>query len=124
MDADYLQQSGKSTLHVAAEGNSFEVVSYLLKEGANPELLDAMGRTALHGAAADGCTDAVRAFVQGGAALDTQDAVEQWTALHFASAYNKLGCVELCLAGGANPNIADKWGRTPAYLASQVAFSQ
>merc|ERR1711865_1211416 len=36
---------GKSTLHVAAEGNNFEMVAWLLKEGANADLLDAMGRT-------------------------------------------------------------------------------
>jgi len=110
---------GKSTLHVAAEGNNFEMVAWLLKEGANADLLDAMGRTALHGACADGTVNAVRAFVQGGVALDTSDAVENWTGLHFASAYNHVACVQLLLAGGANPNIEDKWGRASTYIASQ-----
>merc|ERR1711998_682400 len=110
---------GKSTLHVAAEGNSFEVVEWLLREGANADLLDAMGRTALHGACADGTANAVRAMVQGGIALDTPDAVENWTGLHFAAAYNHVACVQLMLAGGANPNAEDKWGRSPSYIASQ-----
>eukprot|EP00658_Telonema_sp_P-2_P019917 TRINITY_DN17832_c0_g1_i3.p2 TRINITY_DN17832_c0_g1~~TRINITY_DN17832_c0_g1_i3.p2 ORF type:complete len:211 (-),score=37.23 TRINITY_DN17832_c0_g1_i3:407-1039(-) len=109
----------KSTLHAAAEGNDYDTVAWLLKEGANSELLDALGRTALHGACADGSANSVRAFVQYGAQLDTPDAVENWSPLHFASAYNHVSCVQLLLAGGADANAVDKWGRTPSYIASQ-----
>lgn len=44
---------------------------------------------------------------------------EKWTALHYASSYGKTSCVQLLCAGKANPNLKDKFGRTPLYLASQ-----
>merc|ERR1711934_1084320 len=86
---------GNSTLHVAAAGNYGDVVGWLVREGANVDLLDHLGRTALHYAAADGSTAALEALVKGGVGLDTTDAVEKWTGLHYASAYGKSACVQL-----------------------------
>ena len=44
---------------------------------------------------------------------------EKWTALHYAAAYNKVACVKLLCAGGAEVNVKDAFGRSPLYLASQ-----
>merc|ERR1712205_64011 len=110
---------GNSTLHVASATNNGELVGWLVREGANVDLLDQLGRTALHYAAADGHTDSLEALVKGAVGLDTTDAVEKWTALHYASSYGKTSCVQLLCVGKANPNLKDKFGRTPLYLASQ-----
>merc|ERR1712178_195623 len=112
-------QDGKSTLHLAAQGNHGDIVGWLVREGANVDLLDHLGRTALHCAAADGATLSVEALVKSGIGLDTTDAVEKWTALHYASAYGKTASIQLLCAGGADCSLKDAFGRTALYLASQ-----
>ena len=47
-DINKVNKDGKTALHVAAEAGQFEIVAFLLRLGANKELLDHDGRTALN----------------------------------------------------------------------------
>jgi len=47
-DIDKLNKDGKTALHIAAEAGKFDTVAFLLRLGANKELLDHDGRTALN----------------------------------------------------------------------------
>jgi len=47
-DIDRVNKDGKTALHIAAEAGQYEIVAFLLNLGANRELLDYDGRTALN----------------------------------------------------------------------------
>jgi len=46
-DIDILDKSGRSALHFAAQANNYDLIKYLYKQGANPELKDIFGNTPL-----------------------------------------------------------------------------
>lgn len=110
-----------------------DVIPFFLSLGANPNAVDAEGKTPLHHAARYGETEAVKLLLDGGASPNMADA-EGSTPLHCAAHGTMIEVVKLLLAAGASPDQKDNSGKTPidcsasrditALLKSQSAESQ
>ncbi len=105
--------SGRQTaLHLALEHAHLNCARYLLESEANPNLRDALGRTALHYAVhsdKSSLTPEIRSqmislLVKHGANADIAD-LEGATPLHYSVIYCQPECTETLLNHGANPNI-------------------
>jgi ankyrin repeat protein len=87
---------------------------YLLNHGANPNLPNSDGETALHLAAGPLGSDDLRLLnelIAHGATVDKPNNFGV-TALHYSAIFEQAEWVKVLLAHGANPNIRDMQGKT------------
>ncbi len=101
-----------SPLHWAASNGHGDVVRVLLAHGADPAIEDHRGRTPLDQAKG---SEVVAALLEAGVDPDRQ--YGGYTPLHNAAALDDAAMVETLLAHGADPNMRDDRGRTPALIA-------
>ncbi|CAK0740772.1 conserved hypothetical protein [Azospirillaceae bacterium] len=103
-------------LDAAARGDLGEV-KRLVAKGADVNVVDRWGATALHWAARHGHTAMVEFLVAKGVDVD---AVDQWgaTALHWTVEKGHAAIVELLITKGANVNPVDQWGATALHWAA------
>ena len=91
----------------------------LIDAGADLELTDSSGSTALHYAAGAGQPELLSLLIQAGANLEATQQLGS-TALHLAS-WGYVGraddCVDVLMASGASVNARDSFGRTPLGVA-------
>ncbi len=111
---------GAIPLLVAAEQRYTDIVRLLLEHGANPDIMDSFGYTALITASDFGYTDMVRLLFRFDANLN----VPRWTTLGetvltLASKNGHADIVELLLAHGADPNRRNSHYESPLTLASK-----
>lgn len=98
-------------LHLAAGYNNYEVVEYLLENGANVNSTDKGGLIALHNASSFGHLEIAAILIK----YNTQvDAVDKWgfTPLHEAAQKSRTQLCSLLLAHGANPFLTNQEGQT------------
>ena len=105
LPVDAVCVSGETALMLCAKKERNECVELLLEKGANPELTDAKGRTALHLAAgadrtSPSCYTITRRLIAGRANLDAAD-LQGHTPLHLACYLQNYGSTHLLLAAGA-----------------------
>lgn len=142
---------GLPVLHEAAE--NLDALEYLLKYGVNPNSINDEEQTLLHIASADGNTrlidklisfrpelnfrdkagktplfyannkDTLSYLLEKDAKTDIQDNKGR-TALHEFVIKNELPCVSELLSFFANPNITDKYNKTPILYASNNKIRQ
>ena len=102
-------------LYNAAEQGSLNTAAAFLAEGYSPnhesELHPKFGTTPLMEACFHGHENIVRKYIEHNALLNIQSGYG-WTALHYAGQANKLGCVELLIAAGANTELKNSKGKT------------
>ncbi|HEB74626.1 MAG TPA: ankyrin repeat domain-containing protein [Candidatus Desulfofervidus auxilii] len=87
-------------------------VKKLLEQGANVNLRDRNGMTALMLAVRKGQISVVKLLLEKEADVNTQDDFMGWTALILASALGYTNIVKLLLENGADVDIKDKNGMT------------
>ncbi len=99
-------ERAKMPLHVAAKAGDIAAIKRLLENCADPNAVDATGRTALHEAAVQGSADAVRLLLAAGARLHawavirSDDSEREWgTPLHFAAEHGRTEAVKALLVG-------------------------
>ena len=121
---------GCTALHIVARNsrswNLFKYLSILLENGADPNIQEKNGWTALMNASIysnkDSTEETVRILLENGANPNIQNN-DGWAALMFASAYSKTDSTEetvrILLEKGANPNIQSINGWTALMLASR-----
>lgn len=103
-------------LTMAAHGNDAVSAEYLLKAGADPNVLSLDRRSLLFGALSD--TNLLAALLDAGAKVDVTTPDEaNVTPLSAAASQNNAPAVAILLKHGANPNVHNSNGATPLHWA-------
>ena len=97
-------------IEAVGRGNT-EQVRELLDAGADINIQDKFGETALMRAAAWGHTGVMELLIRAGAEIDRPNKYG-WTALMVAAAWGHTGVMELLIRAGADPGIKNNEGRT------------
>ena len=95
------------------------LIQVLIQDGADVNVRNIYGKTALHWVSYIGNKDIVEALIRAGADVNIQDN-NGWTALHWTTFYRCLDCIEILLRAGADVNIQDKNGITALHMASMI----
>jgi hemoglobin len=108
---------GRTLLHYASGAGCLEVVTSLLRLGADPEIQDTGGHTPLY-RVANGCAskagpEIVKALVQAGADVNACTGVTRATALHMAARRRHVEIARVLLDFGAAMETRDSKGDTP-----------
>ena len=103
----------------AVEDGDIENIRILLDAGANPNILDIYGSTALMIASLRGHIEIVRLLLERGAQTDWKDNNDGYTALMIASIYSNTEMVRLLLKHGTEVNLQSHYGNTALILASR-----
>ena len=122
MDANALNDLGKTPLHEAVEVNSIHVARLLLDSGADVNARDANGGWApLHYAANMGTAtlELTKLLLDYGADIEVASTVHGHTPLHHTVYRNSTGLARLLLENGANVNAVNAAGETPGDLAKK-----
>ena len=114
----------ESALMRAVAGNQHpEIAKFLIKAGADLNLQDEVGDTALMYASNAGSTDMVKLLLKGGADINILNGAKN-NALHFASLYGHLDIVKILIDAGINIDNQDEDGRTPLFYAIEYGRSE
>jgi hemoglobin len=109
--------AGRTLLHYASGAGCLEVVETLLRLGADPDIQDAGGHTALYAVANECASETgpavVRALVRAGADVNRCGGVTRATALHMAARRGHLEIARTLLECGAAIGARDSKGDTP-----------
>jgi len=107
-----------SQLLLAAKAGDLEGVRVALKDGADINVSNTSGETALFLAADQGQLDVVKFFLEKGALVNTKDSTYGATALCMAAQNGHAEIVKLLLANGAEVNDQLRDGRTALWQAA------
>jgi ankyrin repeat protein len=102
----YRGYSGESALHIVTRNRELPWISFLLNRGADPNMADSKGDTALIIASSAGFDDGAALLLRRGAKVDATNRRGE-TALTAAVQQRQTRIVELLLQAGANPDKAD-----------------
>ncbi|MDH5230550.1 MAG: ankyrin repeat domain-containing protein [Gammaproteobacteria bacterium] len=112
------EQMQRSPLILATIRGDTSTVELLIRLGANPNLMDKHGFTALHIAAREGRTATARALLNGGAQPDTKQKTTGDTALILAAKFNRSSTLRALTKAGANPNKLNDVGNAAIHIAA------
>ncbi len=107
------QQNGKSALMLAAQGNTAEMISALVKAGADVNAKDTEGKTALMDAVVNPA--AFQALLKAGAKVDAKDNNGRSVLVYLLGNPDDSELLEMLpvlFAAGADANAADQGGQT------------
>ena len=118
-----LNNYGRSIIHEAASTDSPEILTLLLKSGADVNLADSSSMTALHDAASAGLVQNMQILIESRAEIDKADG-DQQTPLHMAALSNSVEGVDVLLKAKAVIDIRDNERQTPLVLAANGGYVQ
>ncbi|GFP54312.1 inversin [Trichoderma asperellum] len=101
----------------ASESGNDAIVRLLVKEGADIEAKDMIGRTPLYCAVGEGHEDVVKLLVEKGADIEAKNYGYGQTPLHWAAKNGHEGVIQLLVKEGADIEVKDINGHTPLYCA-------
>ncbi|KAI4800873.1 hypothetical protein KUCAC02_007016, partial [Chaenocephalus aceratus] len=122
-------QEGTGALCVAMSANNQDLVSFLLSQGANPNIQDKMGRTPAMLTAEHGNDVIMTLLIQNNANLRLQDSegkdmgvvnMEECTPLHYAAATGNANCCKFLAQRGCNPKLKNLEGLLPRQIAKDA----
>jgi ankyrin repeat protein len=106
-------RSGKTALHIAANGGMPEIARFLLRNGADPNARDTAGSSPLDEAVWRGSPEVASLLLESGARINDVQLRTGATPLNEAACKGQNATVELLLAHNADPAIEDKAGISP-----------
>lgn len=98
--------TGETALHIVVAGRDSLWLGFMLQRGANPDMRDSRGNTALLIATQLGWTDGIQTLLARRAGVDVSNSSGE-TPLIRAVQNRDIASVRLLLAAGANPNKPD-----------------
>ncbi len=107
----------------AVKNNNIELTTQLLKKGADPNIQNEYGNTALIWASCNDHIEMVRLLLEAGADPNIQNEYGK-TALIWASCKGHIEIVRLLLEAGADPNFQNESGRTALMSASTYGHTE
>ena len=109
-----------STSPVDVVDRDSEIVTFLIKAGADVNVQSNFGNTPLHFAAGFNNPEVVTLLLEAGADLNAQSLFKSGhTPLHFAAGFNNPEVVTLLLEAGADVKAKDEYGRTTLHFAAE-----
>ncbi|XP_009790266.1 putative E3 ubiquitin-protein ligase XBAT31 [Nicotiana tabacum] len=102
----------QSALHIAAANGQIEVVTMLLNQSVNPDLLNRYKQTPLMLAAMHGKISCVQKLIEAGANILKFDSLNGRTCLHYAAYYGHSECLKAILSSARTSHVAASWGYT------------
>jgi ankyrin repeat protein len=114
--------SGYSPLMLAAKQDNCEVLSMLINQGCNLDLINDDGYSALMISASYGFTKTLRYLIQANANLEIADKHNGRTALLIAARQGYLNCVELLIIAGSDVHYTDRYGKTALSIAAEHTY--
>lgn len=128
INLDYLYEGGNSYLHEYIEGTRIDIsdfgksaydsyqIEFLIKAGANVNVLGGGGDTPLHPASKSyHLLDVVRILINAGADVNIKD-TNGYTPIFYAVENNNLDTVKLLINAGADLSVSDELGRNPFHF--------
>ncbi|KAK4375132.1 hypothetical protein RND71_005809 [Anisodus tanguticus] len=100
----------QSALHITAANGQIEVVSMLIDESVNPDLLNRYKQTPWMLAAMHGKISRVQKLIEAGANILMFDSLNGRTCLHYAAYYGHSDCLKTILSAARTSHVASSWG--------------
>jgi len=122
VDFNFRERDGGTALMCAVREKDKALVHLVLDAGVSVNDADAQGWTALHCAAQEGTDEIANDLVLRGAIVDAIDTLGR-TPL-FVAVMNSKGVgklIRILMSHGANPNLANEKGISPANLAASIS---
>ena len=98
----------------AAARDDLEAVRSMVKQGADVNVAQGDGRTALHWAAVNGNSEMAKLLIYAGAGVNSLTRLGAYTPLHLASQVGHAGVAKVLLDGGADANALTSTGAVSA----------
>lgn len=117
LQRDVVYEGGLTLLHAAVWSDSVSYVKFLIENKFDPNAKNRNGMTPFLSTALNGNYEMVKAFIEGGAKVNSKYKDTGKTPLHIAAQKGLGNIVELLINNGAKINVKDKNGRTPLYYA-------
>jgi ankyrin repeat protein len=120
VNINVIDNAGVSPLSLSAMKNDSRLMQALLEEGANPNVKKSNEMLAVHHAALNGSSQALKILLNAGADCEDTALFEDMyrTPMHLSVMKNSLECLKILLGTKASPNIPDDSGRTALHYAS------
>ncbi len=122
-DPDVRDDDGRTPLFSAVLGGSIGLVGLLLEAKADINARDGQGFSALHFAAQEDLPEMARLLISKGAdvnAVDEDGASVLWRAIF--SWRNRPDMIQILMAAGAKPDVANKAGESARDLATRLGI--
>ncbi|MBN1472651.1 MAG: ankyrin repeat domain-containing protein [Syntrophaceae bacterium] len=115
---NYKDEIGRTPLHWAARGVYFEILRYLVENGANVNAKDNNGTTPLVSVVTRTHLEAAKVLIDSGADINASDNEGSYP-IHYAAHMGFKEAIELFLGRGASIEMLDIYGRTPLIIAAR-----
>jgi hypothetical protein len=112
-----------SALSQAVSKGNREIVDILLNAGANVNLRNRRGHTALMNGSESTTQDIVWALIDAGAKIDLQDE-DGKSALHYMAGYDNPDALRALIEGDASIDASDNEGQTPLLIAARYGNTE